>query len=91
MAPVPPVGDRKSGASAPLFHWVGRRLRKRIDAFPTQLILTILWGTIGTGVSLHYSNSILWVSLISIYAIVISHWTAHLAWRAKRVAQGDDS
>lgn len=65
-------------------------LRERLDAFPSQLVLTILWATVGTAVSFIYRDSLLWVSLISIYAIVISHWTAHLAWRAKRIAQGDD-
>lgn len=61
----------------------------KIDAFPTQLVLTILWATVGTGISLWLSSSILWVSLISIYAIVVSHFTAHIAWRAKRAAQED--
>lgn len=65
-------------------------LRERLDAFPTQLVLTILWATLGTTVSIILSSSILWVSLISIYAIVVSHWTAHLAWKGKRIAQGDD-
>lgn len=62
------------------------RLTKSIDAFPTQLVLTIVWGTAGTAAALYFKSSILFVSLISIYAIVISHWTAHLAWRAKRAA-----
>jgi hypothetical protein len=65
-------------------------LRERVDAFPTQLVLTILWATVGTTVSFILSSSILWVSLISIYAIVISHWTAHIAWRGKRIAEGND-
>jgi len=65
-------------------------MRERLDAFPTQLVLTVLWATVGTALSIHWSNSILWVSLISIYAIVVSHWTAHLAWKGKRIAQGDD-
>lgn len=60
---------------------------ERFDRFPMQLVLTVLWATVGTAASFYYKDSILFVSLISIYAIVISHWTAHLAWRAKRAAQ----
>lgn len=60
--------------------------RDRLDAFPTQLVFTIVWATAGTAVSLWLRSSLLWVSLISVYAIVISHWTAHLAWKAKRAA-----
>lgn len=67
--------------------FLGVSARERLDAFPTQLVFTIVWATAGTAASIHWSNSILWVSLISIYAIVISHWTAHLAWKAKRIAQ----
>lgn len=64
-------------------------LKERIEKFPTQLVLTILWATVGTAVSIILSSSILWVSLISIYAIVISHFTAHIAWKAKRAAEED--
>lgn len=74
---------------------------ERLDRFPTQLVLTILWATFGTGLSLIYRSSILWVSLMSVYAIVISHFTAHLSWSAKQAAKraedavaselGDDS
>lgn len=64
-------------------------MRDRFDAFPAQLVLTILWATVGTAASLYFRSSLLWVSLISVYAIVISHWTAYLAWKAKRAAQGD--
>lgn len=66
--------------------------KQQIDQFPTQLVLTILWATVGTVVSFIYKDSILWVSLISIYAIVISHFTAHIAWKAKRAAeQGEEA
>lgn len=67
-------------------------LRQRIDAFPTQLWLTVAWlivGAIATVVLARtpYERMLLGVSF---YAIVISHWTGHLAWRAKREAQGSD-
>lgn len=64
-------------------------MRDRFDAFPAQFWLTIIWATVGSAVSLYLQNSLLWVALMSVYAIVISHWTAHLAWKAKRAAQGD--
>jgi hypothetical protein len=62
-------------------------VRERIDAFPTQLIMTVVWATVGTTISFILRSSILWVSLISIYAIVISHFTAHIAWKGKRIAE----
>lgn len=60
---------------------------ERLEAFPTQLVLTLVWATVGTALSLLWSTSILWISLISIYAIVVSHWTAHIAWKAERAAK----
>jgi hypothetical protein len=61
-------------------------VRQRVDAFPTQLVLTIAWIVIGVPVCIRLRNSILWVALMSVYAICIAHWTAYLAWRAKREA-----
>lgn len=64
--------------------------RQRVDAFPTQLVLTIVWLVIGVPVCIRLRDSILWVALMSVYAICVSHWTAHLAWRAKREAQSNE-
>lgn len=61
-------------------------LKERLDAFPTQLTLTIVWLVVGTPVCIHFKDSILWVSLMSLYAILVSHWTGHLAWKAEREA-----
>jgi hypothetical protein len=62
-------------------------MRHRLAAFPTQLTLTLAWTIIGIPVSLWLRSSILWVSLMSVYAIVVSHWTAHTAWKAERAAE----
>lgn len=67
----------------------GLRVKERLARFPTQLWLTILWATVGTAASLYFSSSILFVSLISIYAIVVGHWGAHTAWKAERAALTD--
>lgn len=58
-----------------------------VDEKPIQLWLTLVWATVGVALCLKYQSSILWVGLISVYAIVISHWTAYLAWKAKRAAE----
>lgn len=62
-------------------------LEKKINEFPTQLILTLIWGIVGLAVCLILRNSLIWVILMSWYAIVVSHFTAHTAWRAKREAE----
>lgn len=46
--------------------------------------LAILWGTIGLTYTLVWgATSILWVGLISVYAIVLEHLTAWAAHRAE--------
>jgi hypothetical protein len=62
-------------------------MRERLDEFPTQLVLTIGWIVLGLPACLYWRNSILLVLLMSWWALVISHWSAHLGWRAKRAAQ----
>jgi hypothetical protein len=61
--------------------------RDRLDQFPTQLVLTVAWTVVGIPVCVWLRSSLLWVSLMSVYAIIVSHFTGHLAWRAKREAQ----
>lgn len=61
--------------------------RERLDAFPTQLVLTFAWVVIGLPVCIVLRQSILWVILMSWYTIVGQHFVGHLAWRAKREAQ----
>lgn len=49
-----------------------------------HLGLAIVWATIGTGYTLVWgAESILWIGLISVYAIVISHLAAYDAARAE--------
>lgn len=65
-------------------------MKERLDAIPTQLLLTIAWVimmplAIATG----WIYLVAFVSVVSIYANAASHWSAHLAWRAKREAQGE--
>lgn len=64
-------------------------LRKRLDAFPTQLILTVVWGVPVSILAMvtDIGLTIRFVTFISLYAIVVSHFTAHLAWKAKRAAE----
>lgn len=63
-------------------------VRERVDAFPTQLVATVVWLIVGVGATAFLAKNPYERMLlgISFYAIVISHWTAHLAWRAKRAA-----
>lgn len=65
-------------------------LRERLDAFPSQLCFTVVWVVVGIPVSLWLRDSILWISLISVYAIVASHWTAHTAWKAERATEQNE-
>ena len=62
-------------------------MKDRIDRFPTQLVLTVVWIVVGLPLSIHWGQELLWTQIMSLYAIVVTHFSAHLAWRAKRVAQ----
>lgn len=50
-------------------------------------ILAVLWTVIGGPLSLYWRQSLLWVSFMSLYAIVITHAGADQADQAKRAAQ----
>lgn len=63
--------------------------KERIDRFPTQLILTIVWIVVGLPLSFLWGDVLLWTQMMSLYAIVITHFSAHLSWRAKRAAEED--
>jgi hypothetical protein len=52
--------------------------------------LTIAWICLIVPTMLWWRQSIFWVSLMSIYAIIVSHWTAWQAARAE-VAAGPDN
>ena len=64
-----------------------QNMKKKLDRFPTQLVLTFIWIILAIPTVLYWQDSILWIGLISVYAIVISHFTAHLAWKSKRAAE----
>lgn len=52
-----------------------------------HLALLGIWVLLGIPTVLYWRNSILWVAFMSLYAIVITHWTLYEAARAKREAQ----
>lgn len=60
--------------------------KEKIDNFPTHLVMTIFWTLLIIPTMIWLRESILWVSFMSLYAICISHWTAHQAWKAERAA-----
>ena len=62
-------------------------LRDRADRFPTQLMLTLIWVVVGLPLSIMWGDVLLWTQIMSLYAIVITHFGAHLAWRAKRAVE----
>ena len=51
-----------------------------------HLALALVWAVLTIPTLLWWKNSILWVSLMSIYAIVISHLAAYSAAHAERAA-----
>ncbi|WP_420107398.1 hypothetical protein [Leclercia adecarboxylata] len=53
---------------------------KRLAKF--HLILALVWAMLTIPTLLWWKNSILWVSLMSIYAIVVSHLAAYSAAHA---------
>jgi hypothetical protein len=57
-----------------LFHLVS------IFVWVGLLVPTLLW----------WKDSILWVAIMSVYAIVISHWGAYQSARAEREAKNNE-
>ncbi|VTP13843.1 hypothetical protein PUATCC27989T_01691 [Phytobacter ursingii] len=51
-----------------------------------HLFLALIWAILTIPTLLWWKNSILWVSLMSIYAIVISHLAAYSAAHAEKAA-----
>lgn len=51
-----------------------------------HLFLALVWAVLTIPTLLWWKNSILWVSLMSIYAIVISHLAAYSAAHAEKAA-----
>lgn len=51
-----------------------------------HLIFALVWAMLTIPTLLWWKNSILWVSLMSIYAIVVSHLAAYSAAHAEKAA-----
>ncbi len=51
-----------------------------------HLFLALVWAVLTIPTLIWWKNSILWVSLMSIYAIVISHLAAYSAAHAEKAA-----
>lgn len=66
-------------------------LSDKVDRFPTQLVLTIVWIVVGLPLSILWGNVLLWTQIMSLYAIIVTHFSAHLAWRAKRAAEEESA
>jgi len=55
-----------------------------------HLILTWCWVLLIVPTVLWWKESILFIGIVSVYANVVSHWTAYQAARAEKAANGDD-
>jgi len=53
-----------------------------------HLGLTVVWACLAVPTVIWWSESILWVALISVYANVAAHWSAYQGSRAEE-ANGD--
>ena len=52
----------------------------------THLVAAIVWTVVGIPLCLWLRNSILWVSLMSVYSIIVGHWSGYQAGRAEEAA-----
>lgn len=55
-----------------------------------HLILTWLWVLLIVPTILWWKESILFIGIVSVYANVVSHWTAYQAARAEKAANNED-
>jgi hypothetical protein len=56
-----------------------------------HLILTWMWVLLIVPTIFWWKESILFIGIVSVYANVVSHWTAYQAARAEKAANNDDS
>lgn len=56
----------------------------------SQLALTVAWTLFAIPDLIWWRDLVALVSFMSVYAIIISHWTAHVAAKAKEAAEHDD-
>jgi hypothetical protein len=60
------------------------RAEKKARIFKKMhLVLTCSWGLLAIPTVVWWSESILWVALISVYANMAGHWSAYQASRAE--------
>ena len=55
----------------------------KIKGTTIHLILTIVWALLLIPTVLFWKDSILWISIMSVYAIVSTHWGGYQAARAE--------
>jgi hypothetical protein len=55
-----------------------------------HLILTWCWVLLIVPTIFWWKESILFIGIVSVYANVVSHWTAYQAARAEKAANGDN-
>lgn len=55
-----------------------------------HFVLTLVWAVLAVPTVVWWSESILWVALISVYANVAAHWSAYQGSRAEDNQGGDD-
>jgi hypothetical protein len=55
-----------------------------------NLVLVFVWIILIIPTVLFWKNSILWIALMSIYAVVVSHWGAYQASRAETEAENNN-
>lgn len=58
------------------------RIMRRIN-----LVLLFVWSALTVPTVLVWRDSILWIALMSVYAIVVAHWSAYQASRAEHEAE----
>lgn len=59
-------------------------MKKKSYGKEIHLALTIAWTLLLIPTVLWWQESILWISLMSVYAIISTHWGAYQAARAER-------
>lgn len=52
-----------------------------------HMVMIGIWAALVVPTVLWWKDSILWVSIMSIYAILVSHWGAYQASRAEKEAK----
>jgi len=55
----------------------------RVKASTTHTALTLVWAVLAIPTLLYWRESVLWVTLMSLWANIASHWAAREAAKAK--------